>query len=151
MSNAWCVSHIKARDELYPLYKAAYPEDKSNIVIGQQVGQITRFLCEIQAGDYVMTPAADTEWLHYGKVGPDPSYYFAPADQACPFPHRRHVEWSKDRLKRGDFSVAVPAHNSVLPYRVCCISEGRVFCRHRQAGSCREACSGAIRPLSCRP
>lgn len=99
------MSNISTRDELYPLYKAANPGDKSNIVIGQQVGQIARFLSEIQAGDDVITPAADTEWLHYGKVGPDPSYYYAPGDQKCPFPHRRRVEWSKDRLKRWGFSA----------------------------------------------
>ena len=62
------LSQVTTRDELYPLYKAEYPADTSNIVIGQQVGQIARFLLEMQAGDYVITPAADTEWLHYGKV-----------------------------------------------------------------------------------
>ena len=35
---------IKSRDELYPLYKLEHPDDTSNIVIGQQVGQIARFL-----------------------------------------------------------------------------------------------------------
>ena len=52
------LSSIKARDELYPLYKSEHPDDTSNIVIGQQVGQIARFLLEIQPGDYVITPAA---------------------------------------------------------------------------------------------
>jgi len=65
------LSRVERRDELYPLYKAEHPDDTSNIVIGQQVGQIARFLLEIQAGDYVITPAADTEWLHYGKLAPD--------------------------------------------------------------------------------
>lgn len=64
------LSHIKTRDELYPLYKSEHPADTSNIVIGQQVGQIARFMLEIQAADYVITPAADTEWLHYGKLSP---------------------------------------------------------------------------------
>jgi hypothetical protein len=106
------LSHIQTRDELYPLYKAAYPDDKSNIVIGQQVGQIARFLCEIQPGDYVITPASDTEWLHHGRVATQPSsYYYAPDDAKCPFPHRRRVEWAKDRLKRSEFSV--PFQNTI--------------------------------------
>jgi restriction system protein len=68
------LSNIASREQLYPVYKSAHPDDKSNIVIGQQVGQIARFLLDIKAGDYVLTPAANTEFLCYGTVGPDPSY-----------------------------------------------------------------------------
>ena len=32
------LSGILSKDELYPLYKAQHPQDKSNLVIGQQVG-----------------------------------------------------------------------------------------------------------------
>ena len=45
------LSGIKQREELYPLYKKDNPKETSNIVIGQQVGQIARFLLEIQHGD----------------------------------------------------------------------------------------------------
>ena len=102
---------VSSRDELYPLYKQAHPDDSSNIVIGQQVGQIARFLLEIAAGDYVITPAADTEWLHYGQVAPDPSYVYAAGDDGCPYRHRRRVVWAKERLKRADFSV--PFQNTI--------------------------------------
>lgn len=132
MSNVWCVraefgtyteyflkggyaaigwiedtslASIKAREELYPLYKAAHPDDKSNIVIGQQVGQIARFLLEIAAGDYVITPAANTEFLHYGQVAPDPSYFYGSANDGCPYLHRRKVKWAPQPLKRYSFSV----------------------------------------------
>jgi restriction system protein len=60
------LSQVTTRDQLHPIYKAEHPEDASNIVIGQQVGQTARFLLEMRAGDYVITPAADTERLHYG-------------------------------------------------------------------------------------
>jgi restriction system protein len=96
---------VSAREELYPLYRQAHPEDTSSIVIGQQVGQIARFLLDIRVGDYVITPASDTEWLYYGQVAPDPSYFYAAGDDGCPYRHRRRVEWKKDRLKRADFSV----------------------------------------------
>lgn len=99
------LTDIASRDELYPMYKAAHPNDTSNIVIGQQVGQIARFLLDMQAGDYVITPAADTDFLHYGEIGPDPSYVFAVGNDGCPYRHRRTVKWAKKQLQRGDFSV----------------------------------------------
>ena len=105
------LSNITSREQLYPLYKSAHPDDKSNIVIGQQVGQIARFLLDIKAGDYVLTPAANTEFLCYGTVGPDPSYYYFGAEDGCRYRHRRKVRWSKDRLRRGDFSV--PFQNTI--------------------------------------
>ncbi len=105
------LSQITTREELYPLYQQAHPTDTSNIVIGQQVGQIGRFLLDIQAGDYVITPAADTEWLHYGQVAPDPSYFYATTEDGCPYRHRRAVEWASQRLKRTDFSV--PFQNTI--------------------------------------
>jgi hypothetical protein len=105
------LSSITTREALYPLYRQAHPDDTSNVVIGQQVGQIARFLLEIQAGDYVITPAADTEWLHYGEVGPDPSYEYAVPEDGCHYRHRRRVRWAKKRLSRGDFSV--PFQNTI--------------------------------------
>ena len=38
------LSAVESRDQLYPLYKQAHPNTTSNIVIGQQVGQIARCL-----------------------------------------------------------------------------------------------------------
>ena len=105
------LSAIRSRDELYPIYQREYPEDKSNIVIGQQVGQIARFLIEIKSGDFVITPAANTELLYYGMAEPEPSYYYFTGQDGCPFRHRRKVKWDKRTLKRGDFSV--PFQNTI--------------------------------------
>lgn len=105
------LSAVSSRDELYPLYRIEHPNDTSNIVIGQQVGQIARFLLEIAPGDYLITPAADTEWLHYGQVQSDPTYIYAAGDDGCPYRHRRRVSWSQNRLKRADFSV--PFQNTI--------------------------------------
>jgi len=102
---------VRSREQLYPIVKAAYPDVQSAIVIGNYVGQLARFLLEIQPGDYIVTPAADTEWLQYGHIGPDPSYYFASADDGCPYRHRRHVDWSKAPVQRGSFSV--PFQNTI--------------------------------------
>jgi len=105
------LSDVSSREELYPLYERSYPDDTSRIVIGQQVGQIARFLLEIRGGDYVITPDSDTEWLHYGQVGPDLSYYYASPEDGCPYRHRRHTEWKDETLRRGDFSV--PFQNTI--------------------------------------
>lgn len=132
MSNVWCVradfgiytekflkggyigigwladydlAKINAKDQLYPLYKQAHPDDTSNIVIGQQVGQIARFLLEIVAGDYVITPANDTEQLYYCVVAPDPSYYYSDVTDGCPYRQRRKVEWAREPLVRSGLSV----------------------------------------------
>jgi len=105
------LSAIKSKDEIYPLYRTVHPEDTSNLVIGQQVGQISRFLLDLQPGDYVITPDADTEWLHYGEIQSDPTYVYSAGDDGCPYRHRRLVSWAKKRIKRAEFSV--PFQNTI--------------------------------------
>ena len=105
------LTSVKSKDELYPIYKKAHPDDTSNIVIGQQVGQIARFLFDIQAGDFVITPDSDTELLHVGVVQPSPSYFFSARSDGCPFRHRRPVEWLGGTFKRSAFSV--PFQNTI--------------------------------------
>ncbi|HQK22921.1 MAG TPA: restriction endonuclease [Candidatus Latescibacteria bacterium] len=112
----WCevahdLSAVRTREELYSIMRAAYPDVSSPIVIGNYVGQVARFILEMKAGDYVITPAADTEELHYGRLAPDPSYFFATGDDGCPYRHRRRVEWASGTLKRSGLSV--PLQNTI--------------------------------------
>lgn len=74
------LADCKSRDDIHLFYREAYPQDTSNIVIGQQVGQIARFLLEIQPGDIVITPDNNTELLHHGIVAE--GYRFEPNDPA---------------------------------------------------------------------
>ena len=104
------LSNIKSRDELYPLYRKEHPEDKSNVVIGQQVGQFARFLLEIKPGDYVITPAQNTEFIYYGIVD-DHGYYYSDVSDGCPYPHRKKVKWNKKPIQRSLFSV--PFQNTI--------------------------------------
>lgn len=99
------LTDIKHKDELYPIYRDYYPQDTSNVVIGVQVGQISRFLFDIKGGDYVITPAADTNLLYYGIVEPDSYYYIQPNSDSCPFLHRKKVKWEKTPIPRSCFSV----------------------------------------------
>jgi restriction system protein len=105
------LSGVTSRDELYPLYRTAYPDDDSNIVVGQQVGQLARFLIDMKAGDTVITPEANTELLRVGVVAPAPSYFYIPNDPACRYPHRRRVEWFQKPLMRSGLSV--PLQNTL--------------------------------------
>src|SRR6185437_7640762 len=63
------------------------------------------------SGDYVITPASDTEWLYYGKLDSNPSYFYMSVEDGCPFRHRRRVVWESKPIRRGDFSV--PFQNTI--------------------------------------
>lgn len=104
------LSGISSRDDLYPLYIKEYPKDTSKVVIGQQVGQIARFLLEMKEGDYVLTPAQDTDFIYYGIVQKD-AYYFFNGKDGCPYFHRKKVKWNTDPIQRSQFSV--PFQNTI--------------------------------------
>lgn len=80
----------------------AHRDDKVSSVRAT-IGNISRFLFDIQVGDWVITPEADTRWLRYGQVIGD-YRYDASARDACRYHHRRGVLWSADRLARHDLS-----------------------------------------------
>jgi restriction system protein len=111
------LSAVASKEELYLKYNTAFPNE-SRYVVGQQVGQIARFLLEMKPGDLVITPAADSEWLHYGELTQDASYYFELSDDGCRLRHRRRIAWASNRLRRGDFSV---------PFQRCIGSSLTVF------------------------
>ncbi len=98
------LSAIDTKDKLYPIYKKGHPNDTSNVVIGQQVGQIARFLLEIKPGDYVITPSAETDYIFYGIVQDNP-YFYSDTSDGCPYRHRKKVEWIKNPIQRAQFSV----------------------------------------------
>lgn len=104
------LANVKTNEELKKLYVRYHKDEKSEYVIGQQVGQIARFLFDIKSGDYVITPANDTELVHYGVVVDEP-YYFGGTEDGCPFPHRRKVKWHKTPIRRAEFSV--PFQNTI--------------------------------------
>lgn len=105
------LSAIKSREEIYPIYKEEYPQDTSNVVIGQQVGQISRFLLEIKPGDYVITPTQNIESIYYGIVQEEPYYYEQNPKDGCPYAHRKKVIWHKTPILRSQFSV--PFQNTI--------------------------------------
>lgn len=99
---------VKNREEVYPIYKQ-YDPDSSNLVLGQQVGQISRFLHELKVGDYVLTQSVNSDHIHYGIVTGD-YYYEYNSPDGCPFPHRKQVKWITE-MARNQFSV--PVQNTI--------------------------------------
>ncbi len=103
------LSGIQTKDEIKELYEKDHPDEKSVYVIGQQTGQIYRFLKEIKPGDYIITPNNNTEYIHWGILEDNP-YYYDSLEDGCPFRHRRKVEW-EGMIQRSQFSV--PFQNSI--------------------------------------
>ena len=65
------------------------------------VGIFTRFVLDMEVGDWIITPEVEARWLRYGEVtgeytwNPD-----APDSDGCRYMHRRSVRWSENRLDR---------------------------------------------------
>lgn len=96
------LSEVETKDEIRAMYRQAHPE-QSTQVVGANAGQLWLFL-NMAAGDYVMTPCSDSQWLYHGRVIDYP-YRYAPNDpDGCIFPHRRPVAWKRRRIHRSEFS-----------------------------------------------
>jgi restriction system protein len=108
----------RPKQEYSDLFKTYHPDEESNIVIGQQVGQITRFLNEIEPRDYIITPSSDTDVLFYGVVLDEPYYFEDTPEDGCPYRHRRKVNWFDETASRSSFSV---------PFQNTCRSSLTVF------------------------
>lgn len=101
----------EGREALVEVYKKYNASSTSNLVIGQQVGQITRFCKGMKPGDYVITPSKSNDLLYYGKVLDELYRYEAEPADTCPYRHRRNVKWSKETVSRNTFSV--PFQNTI--------------------------------------
>jgi restriction system protein len=116
------LSSVTTREQIASLYRARYPDD-SDIVAGQQVGQISRFVLEAEVGDLILTPDANTELLQCGVLeGP---YFHAPSDEECRYAHRRKVRWQAQPLLRSGLSVPLQntLRSSLTVFSVSQVSE----------------------------
>ncbi len=104
------LSSAKSRDDIEELFKKHNPMQKNQNVIGQQTGQISRFVFDLKTGDYVITPSEENEYLYYGEVV-DGKYHFEIPNDGCHYHHRKKVKWENERLQRSLFSV--PFQNTI--------------------------------------
>lgn len=102
---------ISDREGIQRIYRDHHPEDTSPYVIGQQVGQVSRFLFEIRPGDFVVTPAANPDAVYSGVVRDEPYQFVESPSDGCPYQHRRLVEWNAEPVQRSLFSV--PLQNAM--------------------------------------
>ena len=66
---------------------------------GSTVGNLSRFLLEIQIDDWIITPESKSRWLRVGSV--TGGYFFAePGSDPCRYAHRRTVQWEKQPIDR---------------------------------------------------
>ena len=96
------MSDITTREELGSRYESAYPNEKVRKK-AQDLGQIWRFVKEMQIGDYVVFSNGDT--CHIGRIISD--YYFDNSENANQDPdyvNIRDVEWLRKDIRKSDLS-----------------------------------------------
>lgn len=99
------LSDITTKDELTSKYDATWSDVKSRKK-GQDIGQVWRFIKEMQTGDYVVLSCGDT--CHIGRITSD--YYFddtANENQNPDYTNIRNVEWLKKDIRKSDLSQAL--------------------------------------------
>ena len=85
------LSHVGSREDIRARLEKSHP-DRLTGTINNWARQIDCFLLKMKPGDFVLTPAADHDRLHIGRVLSEPYYEADPGD-SCPWPHRRGIEW----------------------------------------------------------
>ena len=79
-------------------------QEKSKAGFRKYVDMMARFLWDIQAGDWVITPEKDRRRLRYGQVQPGNYWYTPDAPDGCPYTMRRKIVWEDKPLDRWSFS-----------------------------------------------
>ena len=98
------LSSVSSIDDLRRRYHEAYPDDNAKQV-GVNVTQLASFHIEMRKGDYVITPAGDSDCLLYGRVTGG-TVHASPGD-GCPYRNRRSVDWAATPLRRHDLSESL--------------------------------------------
>ena len=99
------LSKVASKDELTAQYTTTWPESTPNSK-GQNVGQIWRFINDIQIGDYVVY--ADDDLIHIGRV--ESGYYFDETEydtQSADYKNTRSVVWLKKDIHRSEISESL--------------------------------------------
>lgn len=95
------LSDVDSREELSALYDGKY--EKNSRGKGQDVGQIWRFLHDMNVGDYVIF--AEHSVFHIGRIASD--YYYDDSEnpnQSSDYTNIRKVRWLKKNISRNELS-----------------------------------------------
>lgn len=102
------LSHVESKEELALIYEKHFV--KNNRGKGQDIGQIWRFISEVQENDYIIF--AEHSEFHIGRVESD--YYYDQNDypnQSPDYKNTRKVRWLKKNISRSILSTNF--HNSL--------------------------------------
>lgn len=103
------LSDISTKEELGVRYDKAWP-DANKRKKGQDVGQVWRFLNNMQVGDYVVF--ADGDVCHIGRITSDYYHNSTVNNQSHDYANTRDVEWLKKDILRSELSEAF--HHSLM-------------------------------------
>lgn len=104
------LSGVDSKETLASLYDSVWPDSKPKSK-GQNVGQIWRFVSELNEGDYVIF--AESAVFHIGKVTSGYTYDDSERDTQSPdYTNVRSVVWLKKDIARSELSEAF--HKSLM-------------------------------------
>jgi len=90
---------VETDTDITKLYEQAYPDNTNNRSKGQDVGQIRRFIKEVNIGDYIIF--AESDVFHIGRV--ESEYFYDTSenpDQNPDYVNNRRVTWLKKNVSR---------------------------------------------------
>lgn len=103
------LSDITTKEALGDRYDKTWPDVKKRKK-GQDVGQVWRFLNDMQVGDYVVF--ADGDVCHIGRITSDYYHNGDVNSQSPDYANTRNVEWLKKDILRTELSEAF--HHSLM-------------------------------------
>jgi len=84
--------------------------DRSNVAIGQNIGNLYAFCCMIQVNDIVIVPETSKQCFHIGTI--ISGYQYTPTSgDSCDYSHRREVRWIPTPFSRE--GISEPLRNSL--------------------------------------
>lgn len=95
-----------SREEIKENYLKKWPQD-APLRVGQNSGQVYRFINEINVGDIVITPYSNNQLLVGEIVGEN---YFND-DESSPYGQRKKVNWFTETINR--HTLSVPLQNTL--------------------------------------
>ncbi len=104
------LTSVLTKEQLSSLHEETWPKSKPRAK-AQNVGQIWRFVKDMNIGDYVVF--ADGDYCHIGRISSD--YYFDNSvypNQSDDYTNIRNVEWLKTKIQRNALSESF--HRSLM-------------------------------------
>ncbi len=100
------MSEVKSMDEVREIYNRENPEQIDTLAMRMRSAQVGKFLLDIKQGDFVLTPGTGGEYVRYGRISSDNTYYVE-EDDGLPCRNRRSVDWEPRKLTKSEFPSGI--------------------------------------------